>query len=285
MDPENHDGRSDRGATDTADRTRALAPLGLDRRTAYIAGGSSGINLAIAQSFARQGVRVAMISRDAAKVSAAVESITASGGEAVGWSADVRDFDAVAATLENTASLFGPIDIVVSGAAGNFSASALSLSSNAFRTIVDIDLVGTFHVFRACFEHLRKGSASLIAISAPQGGHPAMFQAHACAAKAGVNMLVKCLALEWGPAGIRVNAISPGPIADTEGMARLAPGLGAEIDAMIALRRHGTKDEVADAALYLAGDLSRYVTGTILECDGGLALGSAAGDALTARSR
>ena len=109
-----------------------------------------------------------------------------------------------------------------------------------------------------------------------------MFQAHACAAKAGINMLIKCLAMEWGPAGVRVNGISPGPIADTEGMARLAstPEMEARVKGALALRDYGTKQDVADAALFLCSASARYITGTILDCDGGALLGDASADAL-----
>ena len=111
-----------------------------------------------------------------------------------------------------------------------------------------------------------------------------MFQIHACAAKAGVNQVTKCLALEWGPAGVRVNAISPGPIADTEGMARLAPSDQAEatIKGRIALRDYGAKGDIADAALWLSSDAARYVTGAIINVDGGSELGDAAPDAIPA---
>ncbi len=116
---------------------------------------------------------------------------------------------------------------------------------------------------------------------------PVMFQIHACAAKAGVNMVTRCLAMEWGPAGIRVNAISPGPIADTEGMARLAPDAAADAayKKAIPLRGYGTKADIAEMALYLACDASRYVTGAILDCDGGWSLGDASADALTVPKR
>ncbi len=156
------------------------------------------------------------------------------------------------------------------------------MSANGFKTVVDIDLIGTFNVFRASFDYLNKPGASLIAITAPQGVNAMMFQAHACAAKAGINMLVKCLAMEWGPAGVRVNGISPGPIADTEGMARLAPTaeMEARYKGRLPLRDYGTKQDIADAALYLSCDNARYVTGTILDCDGGSKLGDASANAL-----
>jgi NAD(P)-dependent dehydrogenase (short-subunit alcohol dehydrogenase family) len=113
-----------------------------------------------------------------------------------------------------------------------------------------------------------------------------MFQAHACAAKAGVNLLTRCLAMEWGPAGVRVNAISPGPIAQTEGMQRLAglPEMERALKARIPLRDYGRKSDIADMALFLASDNSSYVTGAILDCDGGSSLGDASADALKGRS-
>lgn len=254
-------------------------------KTAYIAGGSSGINLGIAQRLAEQGARVAIVSRSQDKIDAAVKSITDAGGTAFGISADVRDYAAVEASLKATHERFGDIDIVVSGAAGNFLAPVIGMSANAFKTVVDIDLIGTFNVLRACYDYLRKPGASLISITAGQGTHPMMFQAHACAAKAGINMLTRCLAMEWGPAGIRVNAISPGPIAETEGMARLAasPAMEAALKARIPLRDYGAKRDIADMALYLASDNAAYITGAILDVDGGSSLGDASADALSAR--
>ncbi len=254
-------------------------------KTAYIAGGSSGINLGIAQRLAEQGARLAIISRSQDKIDAAVKTITDAGGTAFGVSADVRDYAAVEASLKSTHERYSEIDIVVSGAAGNFLAPVVGMSANAFKTVVDIDLIGTFNVLRASFDYLRKPGASLISITAGQGSHPMMFQAHACAAKAGINMLTRCLAMEWGPAGIRVNAISPGPIAETEGMARLAasPQAEAALKARIPLRDYGTKRDIADMALYLASDNAKYITGAIMDVDGGSSFGDASADALTAR--
>ncbi len=251
-------------------------------KVAFVAGASSGINLGIAQHFARAGAKVAIISRSTDKIAAAAKTITDEGFPAIGIAADVRSFESVDAALKATHDKFGKIDIVISGAAGNFVAPALGMSSNGFKTVVDIDLVGTFHVLRASFQYLNRPGASLISITAPQAVNPSLFQAHVCAAKAGINMLTKCLAMEWGPAGVRVNAISPGPIADTEGMARLAPTPEAEkaVKARIALRDYGTKTDVADTALFLSTDNARYITGTIVDCDGGAKLGDAGAEAL-----
>lgn len=256
-------------------------------RHVFVAGGSSGINLAIAQRFAGLGARVALISRGPDRIEAAAAGIREGGGEALGMAADVRDYPAMERAFADAAGRFGPVDVVVSGAAGNFLAPAIGLSANAFRTVVEIDLIGTFNVLRASWDHLRRPGASLLSITAPQAKRPVMFQAHASAAKAGVDNLTQSLALEWGPAGVRVNAISPGPIADTEGTARLVPTPEAEerVKRAIALRDFGTKRDIADAAVFLASDAARYITGTILDVDGGTVLGNAAGDALRVRER
>ncbi len=255
----------------------AFADNILKGKTAFVAGGSSGINLAIAQRFAGAGAAIGIMSRNKDKVDAAVETIVAAGHAAIGIAGDVRDYAATEAALQQTHDRWGGIDIVVSGAAGNFLAPALGMSANAFKTVVDIDLIGTFNVFRACYGFLRRPGASLIAITAPQGQRPTPFQSHVCAAKAGVNILTQCLAMEWGPSGVRVNAISPGPIAGTEGMARLTPSPEAEakFKARLALRDYGAKRDIADLALYLCSDNARYMTGAIINCDGGSALGDA----------
>ncbi len=255
----------------------AFADNILKGKVAFVAGGSSGINLGIAQRLAEAGAAVAIMSRNQGKVDAAVAALDKAGHQAMGIAADVRDYAATEAALQKTHGRWGGIDIVISGAAGNFLAPALSMSTNAFKAVVDIDLIGTFNVFRASYGFLRRPGASLIAITAPQGQRPTPFQAHACAAKAGVNMLTQCLAMEWGPSGVRVNAISPGPIAETEGMARLAPSPEdeAKFKARLALRDYGTKRDIADLALYLCSDNARYMTGSIVNCDGGSALGDA----------
>jgi NAD(P)-dependent dehydrogenase (short-subunit alcohol dehydrogenase family) len=243
-----------------------------DGKVVFVAGGTSGINLGIARRFAAEGAWVTVLSRDQMKVDAAVAGL---GSRASGFSADVRDAAAVSAAVRETAALRGPLDVVVSGAAGNFPAGIGEMSPNAFGAVVDIDLKGTFHVMRAAWEHLRKPGACLLNITAFQSWAPTLYQGHVCAAKAGIDQLTRTAAMEWGPAGVRVNSIAPGPIEGTEGMRRLAPDEAAAraTTAAVPLGRWGTTDDVAEAALWLASERASFVTGVVLSVDGGLSLG------------
>lgn len=249
-------------------------PIDYSGKIVFVAGGTSGINFGVAEGFARAGARLAVLSRSQEKVDAAVERLSAHGQQAIGVAADVREYQAVEDAFKRVHAEMGELDVLVSGAAGNFPARALDMSSNGFRAVMDIDLLGTYHVMRASYETLRKPGACVINISAPQAFVPAAFQSHVCAAKAGVDMLTRVLAMEWGGAGIRVNSIVPGPIRDTEGMARLAPteSLQKAVTDSVPLGRMGDKEDVANFALALASPLGAYVSGAVIPVDGGWSL-------------
>lgn len=245
-------------------------------KSVLVVGGTSGINREVAMAFAEQGAKVAVISRSQEKVDDTVASLAQAGALAAeGATADVREFDNLKDAIDRLAKNFAPWDVVISGAAGNFPARALDMSSNGFKAVVDIDLVGTFHVMRAVHEHLLRPGASIVNISAPQAVVPVVGQVHVAAAKAGVDMITKSLAVEWGPEGIRVNGVMPGPIGDTEGMRRLAPTpeLQKASRQSVPLRRLGSARDIAHACLFLASPMASYINGAILPVDGGWVLG------------
>ena len=243
-------------------------------KTAFVTGGGSGIGQRMAERFAEHGAKVMLVGRKQEKLDAAASAIQSSGGTAATASLDVRDYPAVEAALQETRDQFGEIDILVCGAAGNFPAPVLGMSANGFKAVIDIDLLGTFNTCRAAYAHLRKPGATIISISASHASMPIANQSHVCAAKAGVDLLTRTLAIEWGPEGIRANCITPGPTDETEGMRRLAPTpeIRRKIEDAVPLRRFGTKDELADLALFLCSDAAAYITGAIYVCDGGQSL-------------
>jgi len=242
-------------------------------KNVVIFGGTSGINLGVAECFAQAGATVAVVSRSQEKVDAAVKHLS-QWSRIVGFAQDVRHADEIAKLCKQIALDIGAFDVVVSGAAGNFPAKALDMSANAFKTVVEIDLLGTFHVMQGIFPHLSKPGASVINISAPQAFIPMEYQSHVCAAKAGVDMLTKTLAMEWGAEGVRVNSIVPGPIDNTEGMKRLAPTekMSQMIADSVPTKRLGHTHDIGKAALFLGSDYASYISGVILPVDGGWSL-------------
>jgi len=239
-------------------------------KTVFITGGGSGINLGIAKNFAALGANIAICGRTQEKLDAAALELQALGAKVCAVSADVRDMAALEAAFARSKTELGPMDVLVCGAAGNFLAPAESLSANGFKTVIDIDLLGSFNASRAAFEQLKDTKGCIVYISAGMSYMPHAFQVHVGAAKAGIDMMMKNLALEWGPHGIRSNSIVPGPIEGTEGLKRLAnPAMKEKLVNSVPLRRTGTVDDIGQAAVFLASPLASYVSGCVLVCDGG----------------
>ncbi len=241
-------------------------------KTVFVTGGGSGINLGIAKNFAALGANVAICGRTQSKLDAAADELRALGAKVCPVAADVRDIKALEVAFERSRAELGPMNVLVCGAAGNFLVPAEKLSANGFKTVIDIDLIGSFNASRAAFEQLKEARGTLIYISAGMALTPHAYQVHVGAAKAGIDMMMKDLALEWGPYGIRVNSLVPGPIEGTEGVKRLSGNDPQHHVDALPLRRLGTVDDIGQTAVFLASPLASYITGCVVVCDGGSSL-------------
>jgi 2,4-dienoyl-CoA reductase [(3E)-enoyl-CoA-producing], peroxisomal len=259
----------------------------LKSHVAFVTGGGTGITGGVARALAEAGANVALVSRrlehlepaanvineargSSPTVRAGSEVDNVSIGEAFAVAADVRNPDEVEKAIAATVKRFGKVDIVVNGAAGNFLCAAEELSPNGFGTVVDIDLKGSFNVCRAAFNQLKQHRGQILNISATLHYLGTPMQLHVSAAKAGVDALTTNLAVEWGHYGIRVNAIAPGPIGDTEGMKRLVPEpIKEKLKQRIPLGRFGLIEDIEHAAVFLCSEAASYINGAIIVVDGG----------------
>ena len=242
-------------------------------KTVFVTGGGSGINLGIARTFAGLGAKIGICGRSQERLDAAAAGLRELSAKVSATSADVRMPDQLQSAMNASRDTLGDIDVLVCGAAGNFLVKGENLSFNGFKTIVDIDLVGSFNASRIAFDQLKRTRGSILFVTAPMAMMPHAYQAHVGPAKAGVEMLMKNLALEWGPYGIRSNSIIPGFVGDTEGMRRISSTEDSgNFEANIPLRRMGVTQEIGEAAAFLASPLASYITGTSLWVDGGQAL-------------
>lgn len=250
----------------------AMLPAGtFDGDVVVVTGGGTGLGKAMAVEFARLGATVAILSRKAAHLDAGAAAVGAAGGRAVVATADVREPDSIAAAFDSIEAAAGPITILINNAAGNFPARAEAMSLNAWRSVTQIVLDGTF----VC--------ATELARRAIDGGRPAVIlnigatyswtggpgTAHSAAAKAAVTNLTQSLAVEWAPHGIRVNCLVPGlfPHRDLP-PALLAGRTEADDAARVPAGRVGRPHELGWAATYLCSPFAAYLTGHALVLDG-----------------
>src|SRR6516225_11052054 len=173
--------------------TQYLAKDLFKGKTVFVTGGGSGINLGVAKNFAALGASIAICGRTQEKLDAAAEELRALGAKVCPVAADVRDIAALDAAFARSRAELGSMDVLICGAAGNFLAPAEKLSANGFKTVIDIDLLGSFNASRAAFEQLKETKGALIYISAGMAYMPHAFQVHVGAAKAGINMMMKNL--------------------------------------------------------------------------------------------
>ncbi|XP_040315502.1 peroxisomal 2,4-dienoyl-CoA reductase [(3E)-enoyl-CoA-producing] isoform X3 [Herpailurus yagouaroundi] len=242
-------------------------------KVAFITGGGSGIGFRIAEIFMRHGCHTVIASRSLPRVSMAARKLAAATGQrCLPLSLDVRAPPAITAAVDQALKEFGKIDILINCAAGNFLCPASTLSFNAFKTVMDIDTLGTFNTSRVLYEKFfRDHGGVIVNITATLGSRGQVLQVHAGSAKAAVDAMTRHLAVEWGPQNIRVNSLAPGLIGGTEGFWRLGgpqASVGTKVLA-IPLQRLGNKTDVAHSALFLASPLASHVTGAVLVVDGG----------------
>uniref|UniRef100_A0A5B7BSF0 2,4-dienoyl-CoA reductase [(3E)-enoyl-CoA-producing] n=1 Tax=Davidia involucrata TaxID=16924 RepID=A0A5B7BSF0_DAVIN len=251
----------------------------LKGKVALLTGGGSGIGYEISAQLGKHGALIAIMGRRKQVLDSAVSALRSMGIQAIGFEGDVRKRDDAVRVLESTIKQFGKLDILVNAAAGNFLVPAEDLSTNGFRTVIDIDSVGTFTMCREALKYLKKGGPGkdpssgglIINISVTLHYTASWYQIHVSAAKAAVDSITRSLALEWGTDyDIRVNGIAPGPIEDTAGISKLAPEeIMSRSRESIPLYKVGEKWDIAMAALYLASDAGKYINGTTLVVDGG----------------
>ena len=240
----------------------------LNGRTIVVTGGGSGLGAGMARRFAGLGARVAVLGRRKEKLDEVVASIEGKGGKASAYSCDIREMAAV----QEVAARIDKVDGLVNNAAGNFLAASEDLSSNAFKTVVDIVLNGTFHCTSAFGKKMiEAGRGAIVNIVTTYAWTGSAFVLPSACAKAGVLAMTRSLAVEWAAYGVRLNAIAPGPVPTEGAFSRLMPDPSLEEAARkrIPLKRFGTPLEIADAATYLLSDGAGYVTGDCLTIDGG----------------
>jgi peroxisomal 2,4-dienoyl-CoA reductase len=243
----------------------------LQNQVALVTGGATGIGRDICHVLGAHGAKVTIVSRKQENLQVAVEELRATGVDAAFGVCDVRDADAVRSVIDTLVADRGRLDIVVNNAAGNFPAPMSKISPNGFRAVVDIDLLGTYNVTRSAFDAwLSDHGGSIVNISAPFQQMGVVFQSHVAAAKAGVDSLTRSCAVEWGPYGIRVNAVAPGSIAGTEGVRRFAEAVtGGDDRPRNPLGLQGNGSDVAYLALFLCSPMARFVSGQVIAVDGG----------------
>ena len=245
-------------------------------KTTVITGGGTGLGRSMALRMASLGAKVAVLGRRPEPLEETAKAIRDAGEAAVGVPCDVRDPAQVAAAFDAVEKELGPANQLINNAAGNFLSASEDLSPNAFNSVVQIVLYGTFHCTRELGRRLieRKEKGEILAITTNYAETGSAFVLPSACAKSGVLAMMRSLAVEWAVYGIRCNSIAPGPFPTDGAFSRLMPGSDMERKALnrVPLRRFGQHDELTSLVCFLMSDISPYQTGDLVTIDGGEAL-------------
>jgi len=242
-------------------------------KVVIVTGGARGIGRSIVLALCKEGADCAFTyTKNPSAAESLTKEIQSMGRRAVPFQLDVRDFEGTKTFVEEVKKEFGRIDILVNNAGITRDKSLMMMNKEDWSEVIDTDLTGVFNTTRACIiTFLKQKSGNVVNISSVSGIHPLPGQVNYAAAKAGVIGFTKSLAKEVAPHNIRVNAVAPGFV-DTDMTAALSETQREKAMKMIPLGRFGTSDEVAQAVAFLVSEASRYITGQVIQIDGGLGI-------------
>lgn len=239
-------------------------------RVALVTGGARGIGLAIARKLASRSARVVIAARDGGAAEAAAKTLE--GGDAIGITVDVESPDSIHAMMEQIDARRGRIDILVNNAGGGKHAPFLEMTLDNWERTLRVNLTGAFLIGQAAARRMLASGdgGAIVNITSISGQRGGVRRAAYGSSKAGLELLTRIMAVELAPHGIRVNAVAPGPIAPAPGRFEHNKAEQAAYINLLPMRRFGLPEEVADSVLFLVSDESRYVTGHVLNVDGGM---------------
>lgn len=247
-----------------------FAPDLLKGQVAFVTGGGTGIGREIARVLGRHGARIAIASRRLEVCEETAAELGREDIEALALQFDVRKADEVERVTRAILERWGRLDILVNNAAGNFPAPISKISYNGFKSVVDIDLLGTYNCSKAAFElAMKERGGNIVNIAAAFELRGVSWQAHVAAAKSGVLSLTRTCAVEWGPHGIRVNGVNPGATGNTEGMKRFSESVRqgeSRPTNPMGVMSHG--QDIALCVLFLVSPSARHISGQVISVDG-----------------